>query len=344
MTPAALQWIERFGRHLRHERNLSGHTASGYDHELEALVAWCDTQQLDDWPHIDSQHLRMFAARSHAGGLAPRSVQRRLSAVRSFFRYLIREQVVTSNPAADVRAPKVKRGLPGTLDVDQIGRLLDITVTDPLSARDRALMELFYSSGLRLAELAALDLGDVDLAEQLVRVTGKGRKTRIVPVGRLAREAITRWLQDRGQLAESDQTALFVARNGRRLSPRAIQARVGYWARRQGLPVHVHPHLFRHSFASHLLESSQDLRGVQELLGHADITTTQVYTHLDFQHLARIYDKAHPRAHRKGRPDHTADTPPLTAPTPSRSQDEMPDDTGTSVLRPGPPESRKTRA
>ena len=302
MTPAALQWVERFERHLRHERNLSGHTASGYDHELEALVAWCDTQRIDDWPRIDAQHLRMFAARSHAGGLAPRSVQRRLSAVRSFFRFLIREGVVSHNPAAEVRAPKVRRGLPGTLDVDQIGRLLEITVTDPLSARDRALMELFYSSGLRLAELVSLDLGDVDLAEHLVRVTGKGRKTRIVPVGRLAREAIARWLQDRGQLANPGQTALFVARNGRRLSPRAIQARVGYWARRQGLPVHVHPHLFRHSFASHLLESSQDLRGVQELLGHADIATTQVYTHLDFQHLARIYDKAHPRAHRKGPP------------------------------------------
>ena len=299
MTPDALRWVERFGRHLRAERNLSGHTAAAYDHELAALVAWCDAQRLDDWPRVDSQHLRMFAARSHAGGLAPRSVQRRLSAVRSFFRYLIREQVVTHNPGAEVRAPKIKRGLPGTLDVDQVGRLLEIPVTDPLSARDRALMELFYSSGLRLAELVALDLGDVDLVEHLVRVTGKGRKTRIVPVGRLAREAIVRWLQDRGALAPPDQPALFVARHGRRLSPRAIQVRIGYWARRQGLPVHVHPHLFRHSFASHLLESSQDLRGVQELLGHADISTTQVYTHLDFQHLARIYDASHPRARRK---------------------------------------------
>lgn len=302
MTPDALQWVERFARHLRAERNLSGHTGSAYAHELEALVAWCDAQGLEDWRRIDSQHLRMFAARSHAGGLAPRSVQRRLSALRSFFRYLIREKQLTSNPAAEVRAPKVKRGLPGTLDVDQVGRLLEIPVTDPLSARDRALMELFYSSGLRLAELVSLDLGDVDLAEHLVRVTGKGRKTRIVPVGRMAREAIARWLQDRGGLAQPDQPALFVARNGRRLSPRSIQVRIGYWARRQGLPVHVHPHLFRHSFASHILESSQDLRGVQELLGHADIATTQVYTHLDFQHLARIYDKAHPRAHRKGPP------------------------------------------
>jgi integrase/recombinase XerC len=319
VTPEALQWVERFGRHLRHERRLSGHTSQAYDHELAALVAWCDAQRVDDWRRVDAQHLRMFAARSHAGGLAPRSVQRRLSAVRSFFRYLIREKVLAANPALEVRAPKVKRGLPGTLDVDQVGRLLEIPVTDPLSARDRALMELFYSSGLRLAELVALDLGDVDLAEHLVRVTGKGRKTRIVPVGRMAREAIVRWLQDRGTLAKPDQSALFVARNGRRLSPRAIQDRIGHWARRQGLPVHVHPHLFRHSFASHLLESSQDLRGVQELLGHADISTTQVYTHLDFQHLARIYDKAHPRAHRKG--------PPAEAPATA----------GTAAAEPGPP-------
>ena len=310
MTPEALQWVERFGRHLRSERNLSKHTATAYDHELATLVAWCDAQQLDHWPRLDAQHVRMYAARSHAGGLAPRSVQRRLSAVRSFFRYLIREKVLTHNPAAEVRAPKVKRGLPGTLDVDQVGRLLEIAVTDPLSARDRAIMELFYSSGLRLAELVSLDLGDVDLAEQLVRVTGKGRKTRIVPVGRMAREAILRWQQDRGGLAGPDQPALFVGRNGRRLSPRAIQVRIGYWARRQGLPVHVHPHLFRHSFASHILESSQDLRGVQELLGHADISTTQVYTHLDFQHLARIYDAAHPRARRKRAAPASASDPP----------------------------------
>ena len=316
MTPEALQWVERFGRHLRSERNLSGHTAAAYDHELATLVAWCDAQHLEHWPRLDSQHVRMYAARSHAGGLAPRSVQRRLSAVRSFFRYLIREKVLTHNPAAEVRAPKVKRGLPGTLDVDQVGRLLEIPVTDPLSARDRAIMELFYSSGLRLAELVSLDLGDVDLAEQLVRVTGKGRKTRIVPVGRMAREAIVRWLQDRGGVARADQPALFVARNGQRLSPRAIQVRIAQWARRQGLPVHVHPHLFRHSFASHILESSQDLRGVQELLGHADISTTQVYTHLDFQHLARIYDKAHPRAHRKGPP-----APAGAGPTSTRKRD-----------------------
>ena len=299
MTPESLHWIERFGSHLRLERRLSEHTASAYAHELEAFVAWCDLQGLAHWAALDSQHVRMFAARSHAGGLAPRSVQRRLSAVRTFFRFLIREGLLKHNPGIEVRAPKTARTLPGTLDADQVGRLLAIEATDPLSVRDLALMELFYSSGLRLAEIIGLDLGDVDFAEHLVRVTGKGRKTRIVPVGRQARAALERWLRERGALAKVGETALFVGRNGARIGPRAVQARVAYWARRQGLPVHVHPHLFRHSFASHLLESSQDLRGVQEMLGHADISTTQVYTHLDFQHLARIYDKAHPRAHRK---------------------------------------------
>jgi integrase/recombinase XerC len=313
VTPESLHWVERFGRHLSLERRLSAHTASAYAHELTALIAWCDAEGLEAWRQLDSQHLRMFAARSHAGGLAPRSVQRRLSAVRSFCRYLMREGVLQQNPALEVRAPKTRRGLPGTLDVDQVGRLLAIEARDPLAVRDLALMELFYSSGLRLAEIIGLDLGDVDLGADLVTVTGKGRKTRIVPVGRMAHAAVERWLRERGALATVGERALFVGRNGGRIGPRAVQARVAHWARRQGLPVHVHPHLFRHSFASHLLESSQDLRGVQEMLGHADIATTQVYTHLDFQHLARIYDKAHPRAHRKRLP---------AAPTPGRGPAE----------------------
>ncbi len=302
MTPESLQAIERFVRHLRLERRLSDLTARAYLHELGALARWCDAEGIERWNTLDSQHVRMFAARSHAGGLAPRSVQRRLSALRTFFRYLSREGEIRHNPAVEIRAPKSARTLPGTLDADQMGRLLAIEARDPLSVRDLAMMELFYSSGLRLAELVGLDLGDVDFAEQLVRVTGKGRKTRIVPVGRPAREALQRWLRERGAIAQIDETALFTGRNGRRIGPRAVQARVAGWARRQGLPVHVHPHLFRHSFASHLLESSQDLRGVQEMLGHADISTTQVYTHLDFQHLARIYDQSHPRAKRIRRP------------------------------------------
>ncbi|MGB6452115.1 MAG: tyrosine recombinase XerC [Steroidobacteraceae bacterium] len=299
MTPAALEWISGFRRHLATERRMSEHTGSAYGRDLAALVRFCDKQSIPAWTGLDGQHLRLFAARSHAGGLAPRSVQRRLSAVRSFFRFLIRERVLGSNPAEEIRAPKAARRLPRTLDPDQMARLLELPGSGPFVARDRAVMELFYSSGLRLAELVGLDSGDVDLKDRTVRVLGKGSKTRIVPVGRLAAEALARWTEERGAIARADTNALFVGRGGARLGPRAIQMRVAYWARRQGLPMHVHPHLFRHSFASHLLESGGDLRGVQELLGHAAISTTQIYTHLDFQHLARIYDATHPRARRK---------------------------------------------
>jgi integrase/recombinase XerC len=219
--------------------------------------------------------------------------------VRSFFGYLVREGIAASNPAVDIRAPKAAKRLPGTLDVDQITQLLQVPGDDALAVRDRAIMELFYSSGLRLAELVGLGLTDIDLADRTVRVLGKGAKTRIVPVGRKACEAIRAWLKERAALAGIDETALFVGRNGERLKPRAIQLRIAQWARRAGLPARVYPHLFRHSFATHLLESSKDLRGVQELLGHADISTTQVYTHLDFAHLARTYDASHPRAKRK---------------------------------------------
>ena len=300
MTPAALEWIAAFRRHLATERRLSRHTDSNYALDLAALVKYCDTQGITDWRAVDSQHVRLFAARSHAGGLAPRSIQRRLSAVRSFFN-------VPDPRAACSRAtrrsrsarPRPRRRLPQTLDADQMARLLEIPAGDALVTRDRAIMELLYSSGLRLAELIGLELPDIDFADRTVRVLGKGSKARIVPVGRKALEALRAWLKERGSLAKADETALFVGRNGRRLSPRGVQARVAYWARRQGLGQHVHPHLFRHSFASHLLESSGELRGVQELLGHADISTTQIYTHLDFQHLARIYDATHPRARKK---------------------------------------------
>lgn len=299
MNPEVRHWRDRFGVHLGTERRLSPHTAANYLREIDALITWCESNRIGDWTSLDEQHLRIFAARSHAGGLSPRSVQRRLSAVRTFFRYLQRERVITHNPASGVRAPKATRRLPETLDVDQMSRLLEIQGDDPLAVRDRAIMELFYSSGLRLSELVALDLGAVDFADRTVRVTGKGNKSRILPVGRKAIEALEAWLKVRGEYAIASETALFTGRNKRRVGQRTIQSRVARWAQRQGLPVHVHPHLFRHSFASHLLESSQDLRGVQELLGHADIATTQVYTHLDFQHLARIYDQSHPRARKK---------------------------------------------
>jgi integrase/recombinase XerC len=311
MTPAALEWLARFRRYLLSERRLSAHTDQAYARDLAALVRYCERSGVRDWTGLDVQQVRAFAAHSHAGGLAPRSIQRRLSAVRSFYAFLLREGAaslaagaararrVKSNPAHDVRAPKAGRRLPQTLDPDQMGRLLAIPAGEPLSGRDRAIMELLYSSGLRLAELVGLDLTSLDLKAREVRVLGKGSKARILPVGRAAAEALRAWLIERAGLARADEAALFVGRSGRRLGPRAVQNRVDYWARRQGLNLHVHPHLFRHSFASHLLESSGELRGVQELLGHADISTTQVYTHLDFQHLARIYDATHPRARRK---------------------------------------------
>ncbi|HUO18772.1 MAG TPA: tyrosine recombinase XerC [Steroidobacteraceae bacterium] len=313
MSPAALEWLARFRRYLASERRLSAHTDVSYARDLAALAAFCDRMGIGDWDALDARQVRTFAAHSHAGGLSPRSIQRRLSAVRSFYAFLLREapaaaatgprgrrgRRILGNPAQGVRAPKAPRRLPQTLDADQMARLLELPAGGGLTARDRALMELLYSSGLRLAELVGLDLGDLDLKDRTVRVLGKGRKSRIVPVGRLALAALRAWLQERAALAAPGELALFVARTGRRLGPRAIQARVDYWARRQGLGMHVHPHLFRHSFASHLLESGGELRGVQELLGHADISTTQIYTHLDFQHLARIYDAAHPRARRK---------------------------------------------
>jgi integrase/recombinase XerC len=299
MTPAALAWVPRFLAHLSTERRLSTHTHSSYRRDLELFVAHCEKQNVADWPGVDSQHVRMFAAAEFRRGQSPRSIQRRLSAVRSFCNFLIREHVLTTNPALEVQAPKARKRLPTTLDVDQMAKLLTFRTDEQLGVRDKAIMELFYSSGLRLSELTSLDLHEVDLRDQTVRVTGKGNKTRIVPVGRFAVDALTRWLRERTTLAAIGEDALFVAHTGTRLGARAIQLRISEWARRQGLGVHVHPHMFRHSFASHLLESSQDLRGVQELLGHANISTTQVYTHLDFQHLAKIYDAAHPRARRK---------------------------------------------
>ncbi len=278
---------------------MSAHTDSNYARDLTALVKFCDRHDLQDWTAVDSQHIRMFAAGSHAAGLAPRSVQRRLSAVRGFYNFLLREKHVRQNVAAEVRAPKSSRRLPKTLDADQMGRLLELPDGDRFRARDRAIMELLYSSGLRLAELVALDLAQLDLADRTVRVMGKGNKARIVPVGRQAVIALRKWLAQRASMAKPEVNAVFTGKDGARLGRRAVQTRVAFWARRQGIGLRVFPHLFRHSFASHLLESGGDLRGVQELLGHADISTTQIYTHLDFQHLARIYDATHPRARKK---------------------------------------------
>jgi integrase/recombinase XerC len=286
------QPAERFLDHLKLERRLSDNTAKSYRRDLVCLAEFCDRQDIAAFTDLRSHHLRRFAASATQAGCRL-SIQRRRRAAP--VNYLIREGA-TSKPGG-VSVPGTRSF--NTLDVDQMAQLLQIEGDEPETVRDRAMLELFYSSGLRLAELVGLDLGAVDLADGTVRVTGKGNKTRIVPVGRQARQQINAWLTIRVQLARTDEAALFVGPRGTRISPRTVQARVRYWALRAGVPQRVYPHLFRHSFATHLLESSSDLRSVQEMLGHADISTTQIYTHLNFQHLAQVYDTAHPRARLK---------------------------------------------
>lgn len=297
MTEPLAQQIAEFLTYLRDARQLSPHTLSNYGRDLRRLSSFCDEQQLHNATSIDSAAVRRYSSDLHRRGLASASIARNLSAVRSLFSYLGRAHGLEHNPAIGVQAPKRPRRLPKTLDADQVNQLLAESGDDPTALRDQAMAELFYSSGLRLAELAALDLGDLDLSDGMVTVTGKGNKTRKLPVGEPARAAIRRWLAVRPQVA--GMQALFTSNRGRRISHRNIQARLKQLGRGNALPQDVHPHMLRHSFASHMLESSGDLRAVQELLGHANISTTQVYTHLDFQHLAWVYDKAHPRARKR---------------------------------------------
>lgn len=304
MTPDMQASIEHYLAHLRHERRLSPHTLSGYQQDLTRLAEYCREQCVDSWQTLDSHHIRNFVSTRHRRGLNGRSLQRELSAVRRFYEYLVREGIVTVNPAVGIATPKTQKKLPNTLDVDQVSQLLKIDASvraaaDPLIIRDLAMLELMYSSGLRLAELVAINVGDIDMQDRLVPVTGKGSKTRILPVGKQAIDELRRWLQVRPKLAAAEEQALFVSKRGTRLSHRAVQQRFQRWGVQQQLDSRLHPHRLRHSFASHMLESSGDLRAVQELLGHADISTTQIYTHLDFQHLASVYDKAHPRARKK---------------------------------------------
>ena len=299
-SPASCDaWIERFCRHLGDERGLSAHTVQGYRRDLATFARYLESTPVEDWTAVDAGTVRSFVTWRHRNSVGGRSIQRSLSALRTFFDFCMRESVMTRNPARAVSAPKASKRLPNALDTDRAGVLVEIDGDDPLALRDRAMLELSYSSGLRLSELRALGVADVDLDSGLVKVLGKGRKVRMVPVGRHARSAIRAWLEVRSELAAAGESALFVSRRGRRISARSVQARFARRALEQGIGVHVHPHMLRHSFATHLLESSGDLRAVQELLGHADIGTTQVYTHLDFQHLAAVYDGAHPRARRK---------------------------------------------
>ena len=282
---------------LKHQRRLSDHTVVNYRRDIDQLLALSGERSLDA---LASQDIRRFIAHLHGRGLSGRSIARTLSAWRGFYRWLARHRGITANPCQTLRAPKSRKSLPAALSPDQAQRLLDAEPADLLELRDKAMFELFYSSGLRLAELAAIDVdGGLDLAQQQVQVTGKRRKTRTVPVGAAARTALAAWLARRAELAAPQEPGLFVSRRGGRLSRRMIQARLERWAKKQGLGARVHPHVLRHSFASHVLQSSGDLRAVQEMLGHASISTTQVYTHLDFQHLAKVYDAAHPRAKKK---------------------------------------------
>ena len=295
----ALDWLERYQTHLREQRQLSPHTLSNYRRDLSAAVGWCDKQAIGEWHDLDSQRVRHWSAECHRKGLGGRSIQRRLSSLRGFCQFLVRHKVLKHNPVQDIRAPKSPRKLPHSLDVDRLQRLLECKPDNWLEQRDLSMMELMYSGGLRLAELVHLDINDVDLREGEARLLGKGNKTRIVPVGRKARAALSHWLPVRSQYANEDESALFISRNGSRISPRSVQQRLKRWALKQGLESRLHPHALRHSCATHVLESSGDLRAVQELLGHANLGTTQIYTHLDFQHLAQVYDAAHPRARKK---------------------------------------------
>jgi len=288
--------VNNFLAYLENERGLSPRTIIAYRRDLESLLEYLQTQEIDQPEQVSQHIIRAFIAQKHRQGLGGKSLQRLLSAVRSLFRWMLREGLAEHNPATPVKAPKSPRHLPATIDADSIGQLLNIPCDTPLAIRDKAIMELIYSSGLRLAEVTDLGWNQVDLQGGMVTVRGKGNKTRMVPVGRVALAALVAWHREQVSMSGFDTSAVFTSRQGNALSQRAVQARIKYWARHQGLPQRVYPHLLRHSFASHMLESSGDLRAVQELLGHSDISTTQIYTHLDFQHLASVYDKAHPRA------------------------------------------------
>ena len=290
------QSLPEYLDYLRTIKHYSPATLESYQRDIQGFFKFLSEQQIDDVDQATIHDIRAYIASCHRKGMAESSMQRLLSSLRGFYKYLLKDNQIGANPAADVRAPKGAKKLPKVLDVDQVDRLLSSESTTPLAIRDKAMMELFYSSGLRLSELVNLDVLDLDLKAGQVKILGKGNKTRYLPVGKQANQAVSEWLDLRLGLAQAGEKAVFINNRGSRLSQRAVQKRMREQAQRTELGVHVHPHMLRHSFASHLLESSGDLRSVQELLGHANISTTQVYTQLDFQHLAKVYDQAHPRA------------------------------------------------
>ncbi len=287
------------GQFLRSLEHASSHTRDAYRRDLNGFLAFLAARGIEHWTDVDVHAVRQFIAARHRGGAHGASLARALSAMRSLYRFLAARGRVSANPAQLVRAPKSPRRLPRVLDVDQMGGLLNHAVNDDFELRDLSMWETLYSCGLRVSELVGLNLDSFDLDAGQARVLGKGRKERLVPIGAQAHEALLRWLAVRGTLAQPEERAVYVNPRGRRLGTRDVQRRLRLWALKHGAEMHVHPHMLRHSFASHLLESSGDLRAVQELLGHANISTTQIYTHLDFQHLAKVYDAAHPRARRR---------------------------------------------
>lgn len=289
--------VEGFLRYLKVERQLSPLTQSNYARQLQALVALAQEMKIHYWAQLDPAQVRALAARSRRAGLQPASLALRLSALRSFLDWQVSQGMLAANPAKGIATPRAARHLPKNIDVDEINQLLDIDLNDPLAVRDRAMLEVMYGAGLRLSELVNIDCSHLDLEAGEVWVMGKGSKERRVPVGRTAVTWLQHWLALRDLFAPDDD-ALFLSSQGRRISARNVQKRFAEWGVKQGVASHIHPHKLRHSFATHLLESSGDLRAVQELLGHANLTTTQIYTHLDFQHLASVYDAAHPRAKR----------------------------------------------
>jgi integrase/recombinase XerC len=294
------QMLAAFFDQLTIEKRASEHTVKNYQRDIKYLASYCLDRSIQHWTDLKQSDIRSHISSRHRQGIGSKSLQRELSAIRSFYNFLLKNRLADSNPAQHIKAPRQARKLPKTLDVDQINGLLEAGANSALEIRDLAMFELFYSSGLRLSELAALNLTDVDLPDNsLVVRTGKGGKSRILPIGSKAVAAINDWLQQRLKNIAALEPALFVSIRGTRLGQRSIELRLEQWCKKKGIAEHIHPHMLRHSFASHLLESSQDLRAVQELLGHSNISTTQIYTHLDFQHLADVYDKAHPRAKKR---------------------------------------------
>lgn len=291
-------WLDRYYAFLKIERQVSPHTLSNYQRQLQTVLQQLEPFQLQSWQEVDASTVRFLLGEGKKSGLESRSLALRLSALRRFFHYLVQQEILSTNPAIGVASPKQPKHLPKNMDREQIEQLLANDSHAPLDIRDRCMIELMYSTGMRLSELQGLNLQHINWYDHEIRLLGKGNKERIVPFGHYAAKALKQWIEVRLQFAPEDN-ALFISQRGKRLTPRAIQQRMEKWAIRQGVNTHLNPHKLRHSFATHLLENSADLRGVQELLGHSNLSTTQIYTHLDFQHLAKAYDKAHPRAKRK---------------------------------------------